>query len=63
MNITEKVYKRLTIKVTLTGFSYCVFDTLQQKVETVKEVDFKLFPKTRKVEEHYARAFRDPCCL
>jgi hypothetical protein len=60
MNITEKVYKRLTLKVTLTGFSYCVFDTLHQKVEMVKEVDFNLFPKTRKVEEHYARAFRDP---
>ncbi len=56
-NITEKKYRKLAIQVSLSGFSYCVFDTLNHQVAFVNEVDFNDFEKKSKIEEHYWKAF------
>jgi hypothetical protein len=58
-NITDKNYKKLSLQVTLNGFSFCVFDTLNNKVIAQKEIDFNDFPKSSKVEDHYWKAFND----
>jgi len=56
-NITEKKYRKLSIQVSLNGFRFCCFDTLNQTVLFVKEVDFNEFEKSIKVEDHYWQAF------
>ena len=58
-NITEKKYKRLVLQVSLTGFSYCCFDTLNNSVLFLKEIDFSKFSRANKVEDHYWKAFVD----
>ena len=58
-NITDKKYKKLTLQVTLNGFSFCIFDTLNQVVLSVKEIDFAAYPKAAKVEDYYWKAFTD----
>lgn len=58
-NITDKKYKKLTLQVTLNGFSFCVFDTLNQIVLSVKEIDFADFPKATNVEDYFWKAFTD----
>ncbi len=58
-NITEKKYRKLAVQVGLTGFSYAVHDTLQNRVIAVEEVDFSAYAKTNKVEEWYWKAFLD----
>lgn len=57
--ITDKKYKKLSLQVSLTGLSFCVFDTLNQKVLSVNEVHFDTFHKATKIEELFADAFRD----
>ncbi|HEY0091851.1 MAG TPA: DUF3822 family protein [Flavobacterium sp.] len=59
VNITEKKYKKLVLRVGLNGFSFCGIDTLDNSVLFVKEVDFSKFPRTSKVEDHYWKAFVD----
>lgn len=56
-NITEKKYRKLSIQVSLNGFRFCCFDTLNQTILFVKEVDFNEFEKSIKVEDHYWQAF------
>ncbi len=58
-NITDKKYKKLALQVTLNGFSFCVFDTLNQVVLSVKVIDFADYPKAAKVEDYYWKAFTD----
>lgn len=58
-NITEKTYRKLAIQVSLNGFKFCAFDTLNHIVLFVKEVDFKDFPKSNKIEDHFWKAFVD----
>jgi len=58
-NITEKKYKKLVLQVSLNGFCFCVVDTLYPTVLLFKEVDFKDFPASQKVEDHYWKAFLD----
>ncbi|MSP84403.1 MAG: DUF3822 family protein [Flavobacteriaceae bacterium] len=58
-NITDKKYKKLTLQVTLNGFAFCVIDTLNQAVISVKEIDFSKYPKANKVEDYYWKAFTD----
>jgi hypothetical protein len=58
-NITEKSYRKLTLRVATNGFSYAVTDTLNHSVITTCSISFEDFPKTRKTEEHFARAFAD----
>lgn len=57
--ITEKKYKKLSLQVSLTGLSFCVFDTLNQVVLSVKEIHFDTFHKATKIEELFADAFRE----
>ena len=58
-NITEKKYKKLAIQITLSGFSFCVFDTLQQLVLMVKSIDFSSYQKASKVEDYFSKSFID----
>jgi len=58
-NISEKKYRKLTVQVSLDGFSYAIFDTLNHQVLAVEEVNFNDFSKTNKVEELYWKAFID----
>ena len=58
-NITEKVYKKLSIQVSLTGLSFCCFDTLNDTVISFNEVHFDTFHKSTKIEDLFADAFRD----
>ena len=57
--ITDKKYQKLSIQVSLTGLTFCVFDTLNHSIFTVKEVYFDTFHKATKIEELFADAFRD----
>lgn len=56
-NITEKNYKKLVLKVSLEGFSFAVVDTLHQSVLLFKEVDFRTFSASVKVEDYLQKAF------
>ena len=58
-NITDKNYKKLSLQVTLNGFSFCIIDTLNTKIVALTEIDFSDFPKSLKVEDHYWKAFND----
>ncbi|OAB26404.1 Protein of unknown function [Flavobacterium fryxellicola] len=58
-NITEKVYKKLSIQVSLTGLSFCCFDTLNDTVSSFNDVHFDPFQKGIKIEDLFATAFRD----
>ena len=55
--ITDKTYKKLSLQVSLTGLSFCVFDTLKNKILSVKEIHFDTFQKDLKVEDLFANAF------
>ncbi len=58
-DITGKKYRRLVMKVSQSGFSFCCIDTLTGRVNEVKEVSFEKFPRANKVEDHYWNAFVD----
>ena len=58
-NITDKNYKKLSLQVTLNGFSFCIIDTLSNEIVVLKEIDFSDFPATSKVEDLYWKAFND----
>jgi hypothetical protein len=57
--ITDKKYKKLSLQVSLTGLSFCVFDTLNNVILAVKEIHFDTFHKAIKTEELFADAFRE----
>ncbi|MEL1253434.1 DUF3822 family protein [Flavobacterium sp. DGU38] len=57
-NITSKNYKKLSIQVSLTGFSFCCFDTLNNTITSFNEVIFDTSKKTIKVEDAYGEAFK-----
>ena len=59
MNIAEKKYKKLSIQVSLTGLSFCCFDTLNNTVTSFNEVHFDTFHKATKIEDLFSDAFRD----
>ena len=56
-NITDKKYKKLSIKITLHGFSYGIFDTLNPGIVSFKEVIFDAADKSKPTAELYAAAF------
>ena len=58
MNIADKKYKKLSIQVSLTGLSFCCFDTLNNTVTSFNEVHFDTIHKTTKIEDLFAYAFR-----
>lgn len=55
--ITEKTYRKLTLKIGLNGFSYGVWDTLQRNMVAFQEIQFDCNDKTKKVEDWYEHAF------
>ncbi|MGA9638176.1 DUF3822 family protein [Flavobacterium sp.] len=57
MDITEKKYKKLSIQVSLTGLSFCCFDTLNNTITSFNEVHFDTIDKGIKIEELFADAF------
>jgi Protein of unknown function (DUF3822) len=57
--ITDKKYKKLSLQVSLTGLSFCVFDTLHHQVLSVNEIHFDTFHKATKIEELFGNAFRE----
>ena len=59
INITDKNYNKLSLQVTLNGFSYCICDTLNNKIVALKEINFNIFPASSKVEDLYWKAFND----
>ena len=58
-NITEKKYKKLSIQVSLSGLSFCCFDTLNNTITSYNEVHFDSFHKEIKIEDLFSNAFRD----
>ena len=56
-NITEKNYKKLSIQVSLTGLSFCCFDTLNNTITSCNEVHFDTFHKATIIEDLFADAF------
>jgi hypothetical protein len=58
-SITEKKYKKLSIQVSLTGLSFCCFDTLNNTIVSLNEAHFDSFHKATKIEELFTDAFRD----
>ncbi|HJS00736.1 MAG TPA: DUF3822 family protein, partial [Flavobacterium sp.] len=57
MDITEKKYKKLSIQVSLTGLSFCCFDTLNNTVSSFKDITFGNFDKKIKIEDLFSKAF------
>ena len=57
--ITDKKYKKLALQVSLTGLSFCVFDTLNHKVLSVKEIHFDTIHKATKTEALFSNAFNE----
>ncbi|RZJ33507.1 MAG: DUF3822 family protein [Flavobacterium sp.] len=57
--ITEKKYRKLTIKVSPEGLSFCCHDTLSGAVLSLREVDFSKYPRATRTEDHYWKAFVD----
>jgi hypothetical protein len=58
-NITEKKYKKLSIQVSLTGLSFCCFDTLNNTITCFNELKFNSFHKGIKIEDLFSNAFKD----
>lgn len=56
-SITEKNYRKLSMKIALSGFSFCVLDLLSGSVLVVKEVDFSSYENPNNTEECYKIAF------
>jgi hypothetical protein len=58
-NITDKNYRKLVVRVSLNGFSFSIFDTLENKVLKVGSADFSALAKTPRIEDQYYKAFLD----
>jgi hypothetical protein len=50
INITKKVFKKLSIQISLNGLSYCCFDTLNKTIITFKEINFDQKEPNFKIE-------------
>ena len=55
-DITQKTYKKLSIQVSLSGLSFCVFDLISNKVISTASISFE---KNKVVEEQLWRTFID----
>lgn len=58
-NITEKKYKKLSIQVSLSGLSFCCFDTLNDTISSFNEITFDTVDKGIKIETLFATAFQN----
>ncbi|OXA83886.1 DUF3822 family protein [Flavobacterium hercynium] len=57
-NITSKKYKKLSIQVSLSGFSFCCFDTLNNTITSFNEVQFNTLQQAATIEELYTDSFK-----
>ena len=55
-DITQKNYKKLSIQVSLSGLSFCVFDLLTHHIKSLHSVDF---PKNQVIEEQLWKVFSE----
>lgn len=55
-DITQKNYKKLSIQISLSGLSFCVFDLLSNTVQSIQSV---VFPKNSIVDEALWKVFTD----
>ena len=55
-DITQKTYKKLSIQVSLSGLSFCVFDLISNKVINTMSIPFE---KNKVIEEQLWRTFVD----
>lgn len=62
-NITEKNYRKLVLRVSLQGFSFCIVDTLENAILVVEDIDFSHWPKTSRIEDHYWKSFLENTSL
>ena len=62
-SITEKKYKKLSLLVSLDGFSFSIVDTLDNKVHSYKEVKFDNADKSVPIEELFVGAFAENTLL
>jgi len=62
-NITDKKYKKLSIKAALDGFAYSISDTLNPAILSFKSVAFDTADKSKSVDEQYAEAFKNTAAL
>ena len=58
-NITDKVYKKLSIQVATNGLSFCVFDTLNNTVIAVKSIDVNVFDANIKSDQLFGTVFNE----
>jgi len=59
-NITSKNYKKLSIQISLNGFSFCCFDTLNNTITAFNEVNFDASQKKiSKIEDLYIASFKN----
>ena len=58
-NITTKKYKKLSVQVSLTGLSFCCFDTLNNTISSYNEIQFDTLNKATKIEELLAETFKN----
>jgi len=58
-NITDKKYNRLVLEIGLTGFSYCIFDSLNPQIISFKEILFPATDAAVKTEDLYASAYEE----
>jgi hypothetical protein len=58
-NITDKNYRKLSLQVSLKGLSFCIFDTLNDEIVFVQEINFENFHKATKIEELFADVFNN----
>ena len=57
--ITNKTYKKLTIQVSLNGFSFCIVDTLSEKVVALKNIHFDAFQKSANITDLFSLVFNE----
>lgn len=57
-DITTKKYRKLVMKVSQTGFSFCCIDTITHRVTLLKEISFEKFVKGN-TTDYYWNAFVD----
>jgi len=57
--LTEKTNSRLVIQVSLSGLSYCCFNTLNDTISSFNDIIFDLSNPEIKIESHFAAAFEE----
>lgn len=58
-NITEKNYRKLSLRIRREGFDFCTIDTLSDAILSVKEIAFSENPNGYGIADFYAKAFSE----